>query len=262
MDFYRRECDWLSRGNHARRARAKICPCRTTAREMRRRISLTSFSATSSARCGASCRRQDTTTRNSSRRWKTFAKDCSSKKPRAPRTGRIRRLLIQAKTFGAHLAELDFRDHSGKLDNAEAELLEEFRAIARNPKGIRRAGREPFHRQHDAQRAAIILRLFKLSRAARAFMKFDSRAAVRDDRGSGKFVAKILGDLWSDVEYRRHLQASRPRAGSDGRLFGFQQGRRLPRGELVFVSRAKGDVARGRRMRREAAFFPRQRRHD
>ena len=118
--------------------------------------------------------------------------------------GRIRRLLIQAKTFGMHLAELDFRDHSGKLDNAEAELLEEFRAIRdlQTEFGKQAASRFIVSMTRSAD---DILRLFKLSRLA-GVHEVDLVPLVEtiEDLENS---AKILGDLWSDVEYRRHLKA-------------------------------------------------------
>ena len=119
-------------------------------------------------------------------------------------TGRIRRLLIQAKTFGAHLAELDFRDHSGKLDNAEAELLEEFRAIREIQKeyGVQAAS----HFIVSMTRSADdILRLFKLSKLV-GVSEIDLVPlfeTIQDLENS----SKILVDLWSDVEYHRHLKA-------------------------------------------------------
>jgi phosphoenolpyruvate carboxylase len=117
--------------------------------------------------------------------------------------GRIRRLLIQAKTFGTHLAELDFRDHSGKLDTAEDELLEEFRAIREIQKefGLQAAS----HFIVSMTRSADdILRLFKLAKLAGVYEidlvpLFET---IEDLENS----AKILGDLWSNVEYRRHLK--------------------------------------------------------
>jgi phosphoenolpyruvate carboxylase len=118
--------------------------------------------------------------------------------------GRIRRLLIQAKTFGAHLAELDFRDHSDKLDNAEAELLKEFRAIHEIQKEY--GAQAASHFIVSMTRSADdILRLFKLSKLAgvseiNLVPLFET---IEDLEKS----SKILRDLWSDVEYRRHLKA-------------------------------------------------------
>ena len=118
--------------------------------------------------------------------------------------GRIRRLLIQAKTFGPHLAELDFRDHSGKLETAEAELLEEFRAIRDIQKDYGKQAASHFI-VSMTRSADDILRLFKLSKLAGVFEidlvpLFET---VEDLENS----SKILGDLWSNVDYRRHLKA-------------------------------------------------------
>ena len=117
--------------------------------------------------------------------------------------GRIRRLLIQAKTFGAHLAGLDFRDHSGKLDHAETELMDEFRALRdiQDEYGPQAAS----HFIVSMTRSADdILRLFKLSKLAGVYEidlvpLFET---IEDLENS----SRILGDLWSDVEYRRHLK--------------------------------------------------------
>lgn len=117
--------------------------------------------------------------------------------------GRIRRLLIQAKTFGPHLAQLDFRDHSGKLDHSEAELLEELRAIRdiQQKYGPQAAS----HFIVSMTRSADdILRLFRLAKLGSVFEidlvpLFET---IEDlDKSGG-----ILGDLWSNVEYRRHLK--------------------------------------------------------
>lgn len=117
--------------------------------------------------------------------------------------GRIRRLLIQAKTFGPHLAQLDFRDHSGKLDHSEPELLQEFLAIRdiQEKYGAQAAS----HFIVSMTRSADdILRLFKLARLAGVYEidlvpLFET---IEDLEQS----AKILGALWTDVEYRRHLK--------------------------------------------------------
>ncbi len=118
--------------------------------------------------------------------------------------GRIRRLLVQAKTFGVHLAELDFRDHSGKLEQAEAELLEEFRAIRDIQKEF--GNQAASHFIVSMTRCADdILRLFRLAKLAGVYEidlvpLFET---IEDLENS----SKILSDLWSNVEYRRHLKA-------------------------------------------------------
>jgi len=124
-------------------------------------------------------------------------------KARRAANGRIRRLLTQAKTFGPHLAQLDFRDHSGKLDHAEAELLEEFRAIRdiQQKYGPQAANHFIVSMTRSAE---DILRLFRLAKLAGVFEidlvpLFET---IEDLEKSGR----ILGSLWSDVEYRRHLK--------------------------------------------------------
>ncbi len=117
--------------------------------------------------------------------------------------GRIRRLIIQARTFGLHLAGLDFRDHSGKLDNAEQELMDEFRAIAEIQR--RRGVEAADHFIVSMTRSADdILKLFRLSRKA-GLEEIDLVPlfeTIQDLQNS----AKILGDLWGNHDYRRHLR--------------------------------------------------------
>lgn len=124
-------------------------------------------------------------------------------KARRAANGRIRRLLTQAKTFGPHLAQLDFRDHSGKLDHEEAELLEEFRAI-RDIQQKYGAQAASHFIVSMTRRADDILRLFRLAKLSGIYEidlvpLFET---IEDLEKSGR----ILGDLWSDVEYRRHLK--------------------------------------------------------
>src|SRR5208337_3749129 len=101
------------------------------------------------------------------------------------------------KTFGTHLAELDFRDHSGKLDNDEAELLKEFRAIREIQKQY--GSQAVSHFIVSMTRSADdIFRLFKLSKLA-GVCEIDLVPLFEtiDDLGNS---AKILTRLWSDVE--------------------------------------------------------------
>jgi phosphoenolpyruvate carboxylase len=117
--------------------------------------------------------------------------------------GRISRLLEQAKTFGPHLAELDFRDHSGKLDHSEPDLLKEFLVIGDIQQEYGEAAASHFivSMTRDAD---DILRLFRLSRLAdvHAIDLVPLFETIQDLENS----AGILGDLWSNHEYRRHLQ--------------------------------------------------------
>jgi phosphoenolpyruvate carboxylase len=118
--------------------------------------------------------------------------------------GRIRRLLIQARTFGVHLAELDFRDHSGKLDHSESELIDELLAIRDIQKKY--GAQAASHFIVSMTRSADdILRLYRLSKLAGVYdidlvPLFET---IEDLENS----SKILSDLWSNVDYRRHLKA-------------------------------------------------------
>ncbi len=116
--------------------------------------------------------------------------------------GRIRSLLEQAQTFGSHLAELDFRDHSGKLDHSEPELMDELLAIREIQRrfGPRAADHFIVSMTRDA---GDILRLLKLARLAGVHeIDFVPLFETIDDL---EHSARILRDLWSDPAYRRHL---------------------------------------------------------
>jgi len=117
--------------------------------------------------------------------------------------GRIRRLLTQAKTFGAHLAELDFRDHSGKLEHNEPEVLDELLAIREIQQEFGAAAANHFIVSMTRD-AGDILRLVRLARLAGVCeMDFVPLFETIEDLENS---ARILGELWSDAEYRRHLK--------------------------------------------------------
>lgn len=125
------------------------------------------------------------------------------RKARRAARGRIQRLLTQVRTFGLHLAELDFRDHSGKLDSAEGELLEEFRAI----------------RDIQKKHGPLAARRFILSMTRRAddvlrLLKLMDKAGARDidlvplfeTIDDLKSASRILTALWADPHYQKHLK--------------------------------------------------------
>ncbi len=117
--------------------------------------------------------------------------------------GRLQRLLTQVRTFGLHLAELDFREHSGKLTTAEAEVREQFEAIhdIQEAHGTQAAN----HFILSMTRCAgDLLRLRQLAAAARVrevdlVPLFET---IDDLTHSGR----ILAEIWSDPEYRAHLE--------------------------------------------------------
>jgi phosphoenolpyruvate carboxylase len=117
--------------------------------------------------------------------------------------GRLQRLLTQARTFGLHLAELDFRDHSGKLESVPEELLAEFRAlreiqIAHGPLAARRFILSMTRSAED------LLRLFRLAKRVRALdvdlvPLFETIHDLENASG-------ILADLCAAPAYRAHLR--------------------------------------------------------
>jgi len=117
--------------------------------------------------------------------------------------GRIRRLLTQLEAFGGHLAELDFRDHSSKLDSAEAELLAEFRALRdiqdKHGKGAARRFILSMTRSADD-----ILRVFRLARSVE--LRELDFVPLFETIHDLENAPKILAELWSDATYRGHLR--------------------------------------------------------
>ncbi len=117
--------------------------------------------------------------------------------------GRVQRLLTQARTFGLHLAELDFRDHSGKLDSAEAELLEEFRAL-----------RAIQHKHGPLAAHRFILSMTRSAGDLLRLLKLMDQAGVWDLDLVPLFetihdlenASRIMAELWSDPHYRAHLR--------------------------------------------------------
>jgi phosphoenolpyruvate carboxylase len=117
--------------------------------------------------------------------------------------GRLQQLINQVKTFGLHLAELDFRDHSGKLDSQEPELRAEFQAIRKI---------QQQHGQHAARRFIL-----SMTRGATDILRLRS-IAEEESLTEVDFVplfetihdleqaSSTLVELWADKAYRLHLR--------------------------------------------------------
>ena len=117
--------------------------------------------------------------------------------------GHIQRLLTQTSVFGLHLAELDFRDHSGKLDTAEEEILAELRMIGKI-QAEHGAGAADHFILSMTRSAADILRLHALSRRAEVYdldivPLFETIHDLEN-------ASNILAELWGNSDYRAHLQ--------------------------------------------------------
>lgn len=119
-------------------------------------------------------------------------------------SGRIARLIGQAKAFGFHLAELDFRDHSGKLTEAPDDLLAEFQSI------------HHIQREHGAAAANhFILSMTRsaddicraLDLAHRARLKHIDIVPLFETIDDLERSPHIMRDLWSDDDYRTHLKS-------------------------------------------------------
>lgn len=117
--------------------------------------------------------------------------------------GRIQRLLTQVRVFGQHIAELDFRDHSTKLDTAETEVLAELRAI-----GKIQDEHGPLAANHFilsmTRGAADILKLHELSRRAEVYdldlvPLFETIQDLEN-------APRTLAELWGNADYRAHLR--------------------------------------------------------
>lgn len=118
-------------------------------------------------------------------------------------SGRLARLLASARAFGFHLAELDFRDHSGKLDTAEVELLEEFQTITAIQRTHSRAAANRFILSMT-RNAQDILRLFRLAHCSGC--DGVDLVPLFETIHDLDQAAAVLRELWSDEAYRSHLR--------------------------------------------------------
>jgi phosphoenolpyruvate carboxylase len=117
--------------------------------------------------------------------------------------GHIQRLLTQTRVFGLHLAELDFREHSSKLDTAEDEVLAELRAIGKIQAEHGVAAADHFVLSMTRS-AADILRLHELSRRAEVYDL--DLVPLFETIHDLENATKILAELWGNANYRAHLQ--------------------------------------------------------
>jgi phosphoenolpyruvate carboxylase len=117
-------------------------------------------------------------------------------------SGRLARLITQARTFGFHLAELDFRDHSGKLREASDELLDEMRTIRaiQLEHGLAAANHFVLSMTSSAEDLLATLALTKRARLQHVDLVplFET---IEDLQRCGG----IMRAAWKDTEYRRYL---------------------------------------------------------
>jgi phosphoenolpyruvate carboxylase len=116
--------------------------------------------------------------------------------------GRIVDLLHQVRAFGLHLAHLDFRDHSGKLESAPEELEREFRAMREIQE---RYGEAAAHRfilsmTHRAEQITGALSL-----AGKAGLTAVDLVPLFETVDDLSRATGLLETLWNEPVYREHL---------------------------------------------------------
>lgn len=116
--------------------------------------------------------------------------------------GRLARLIRRARVFGFHMAELDFRDHSGKLQQAPADIDAEFAAIARLQKahGTEAAHRFILSMTHSAAQVVELTH-----RAHQQHAKSVDIVPLFETIGDLDRSLDLMRELWDDTGYRKHL---------------------------------------------------------
>jgi len=117
-------------------------------------------------------------------------------------SGRIARLIAQAKVFGFHLAELDFRDHSSRLADAPDELLAEFQCIRhiQREHGVAAANHFILSMTRSVDDIGRVLDL-----ARRARLKQVDIVPLFETIEDLERATHIMRELWNNGAYREHL---------------------------------------------------------
>ena len=118
--------------------------------------------------------------------------------------GRLGRLIDQVQVFGLHLAHLDVRDHSGKLQDAPDEVRAQFQAVRALQE---RHGEAAAHRYilSMTHRPADVLGALEHAHGAgvQAVDLVPLFETIDDLHG----CAGLMRALWQDKTYRAHLRA-------------------------------------------------------
>lgn len=125
------------------------------------------------------------------------------RKARRAARGRLSRLIQQVKSFGTHLAELDFRDHSSRLESANAEVMAELKALKQiqDRHGERAAHRFILSMTNGPE---VILRLLEMSE--KAGLTDIDLVPLFETIEDLEAAPAILEALWADKRYRAHLK--------------------------------------------------------
>lgn len=137
------------------------------------------------------------------RRLRRVQADLTKIGARRAANGRLDRLIRKVRAFGFHLAHLDFRDNSAKLDSAPEELEAEFAALRaiQEEHGVAAAHRFILSMTRSAD---DILRLRKI--AGRAGCRQVDLIPLFETIDDLKRAPAILTELWSNRAYRSHLK--------------------------------------------------------
>jgi phosphoenolpyruvate carboxylase len=179
-------------------------------------------------------------------------------KARRAAGGRLSRLIHQARVFGFHLAELDFRDHSGKLETAPDEIDRELATILTLQKegGTAAAHRFILSMTHSAGQIMDITR-----RARAQGLKRIDVVPLFETIGDLESAPKLMNELWSDPAYRRHLAAQ---DNKQEVMLGYSDSNKdggYLAANWFLLQGAKGAVPRSQPSQDQAALLPRQGRH-
>ncbi|HUI05616.1 MAG TPA: phosphoenolpyruvate carboxylase [Verrucomicrobiae bacterium] len=117
-------------------------------------------------------------------------------------SGRLARLITQAKVFGFHLAELDFRDDSRRLADAPDELLTELQCIRhiQREHGVAAANHFILSMTREADDIRTVWQL-----AGRAKLRHIDVVPLFETIDDLDRAPQIIRDLWSNAGYRTHL---------------------------------------------------------
>ena len=118
--------------------------------------------------------------------------------------GRIRALIDQVKTFGLHLGELDFRDHSSKLEQDDGKpVQEQLRTIRRLQEkyGSDAANHFIISMTHSANDVMAVL--YRAKRVKLASLDIVPLFETIEDLVNSP---RIMKDLLTDPDYRTHLK--------------------------------------------------------
>jgi phosphoenolpyruvate carboxylase len=118
--------------------------------------------------------------------------------------GRLTRLIYQARVFGFHLAELDVRDHSGKLTSAPDEIDAELATIKRlqQDNGTAAAHRFILSMTHSGDQLIDIMK-----RARKQKLQRLDIVPLFETIHDLESAPRLMDQLWSRADYRRHLKA-------------------------------------------------------